>query len=260
LLLFAPIWRETVQGRFLLEPDQRAVIRATVPGQIAQVLSGEGSQIAAGAPIFRMRNVNLESDASRSLADLTLAQANARQAQLNYANLGYARGEQASLSQRYQSASRQLVVLQLTSPISGVVVTPRIGNLAGSFVAAGTELAEVDDSQAFKARIFVPDFDVHRVALGSPVSLKLESRFQPVLGKVTAISSGPLDLPPGLIHVEQYKGLTPPPHYVATVVIPNINGTLRGGMSGDAKIQVQKRSLAWFVWETGREFTQRKLW
>lgn len=260
LFLFAPVWRETVRGRFLLEPYQRAVIRATVPGQVMQVLADEGSPIAAGAAILQMRNVNLEGDAGRSLADLSLAQANTRRAQLNYADLSSARSEQASQSERYRSASRQLALLQITSPISGVVVTPRIRDLAGSFVAGGTELAEVDDTRTLQARIFVPDFEVHRVAAGAPVSLKLESQFQPVLGQVSAISPTPLDLPAGLIHIEQYKGLTPPPHYVATVLMTNLNGALRAGMSGDAKIQVQKRSLAWFVWETGREFVQRKFW
>ncbi len=260
LLLLAPVWRETVRGRFVLEPEQRAIIRATVPGQITQVLADEGSLILAGGAIFRMRNVNLEGDLNRSRADLNLAQASTREALLNYVDLGPARSEQAVQSERYRSASRRLDVLQVTSPISGVVVTPRIGNLAGSFVAEGAELAEVDDSQTLKARIFVPDFDVHRVALGTPVSLKLESRFQPIQGKVTAISSAPLDLPPGLIHIEQYKGLTPPPHYVAIVLIPNLNGDMRAGMSGDAKIQVRRRGLAWFVWETGREFFGRKFW
>ena len=260
LLLFAPVWRETVRGRFLLEPDQRAVIRTSVPGQITQVLASEGSRIDAGVPLFRMRNMKLEGDASRSLADLSLAQAEARQAQLNYGDIGSARSEQLSQSEQYLSAARKLAVLQVTSPISGIVVTPRIDNLAGSFVAEGTELAEVDDSQTLKARIFVPDFDVHRVVLGTPVSLKLESQFQPILGWLSEISPTPLGLPSGLIHIEQYKGLTPPPHYVATVVISNAGGALRPGMSGEAKIEVQKRSLAWFVWETGRQFVQRKVW
>ncbi len=260
LVIFAPVWRETVRGRFLLEPYQRAVIRATVPGQVMQVLADEGSPIAAGATIFQMRNLNLEGDAGRSLADLSLAQANTRRAQFNYADLGYARSEQESQSERYRSASRQLAVLQITSPISGVVVTPRIRNLAGSFVAEGTELAEIDATQTLKARIFVPDFELHRVAPGAPVSLKLESQFQPVLGQVSAISPTPLDLPAGLIHIEQYKGLTPPPQYVVTVVVVNRSGALRAGMSGDAKIQVRRRSLAWFVCEMGREFVQRKIW
>ncbi len=260
LVLFAPVWRETVRGRFILEPDQRAVIRTTVPGQVTEVFADEGSAIAAGAPLFSMRNVNLEGDASRSLADLSLAQANTRQAQLNYADLGSARSEQASQSERYRSAFRQLAVLQIASPISGVVVTPRIRNLVGSFVAEGSELAEIDATQTLQARIFVPDFDVHRVAPGAPVSLKLESLFQPVLGQVSAISPTPLDLPPGLMHIEQYKGLTPPPQYVVTLVVANRGGALRAGMSGDAKIQVRRRSLAWFGWEAGREFVQRKIW
>jgi len=260
LILFAPLWRETVRGRFLLEPGQRAVIRATVPGQVTQVFAEEGSIIAAGDPVFRMRNAKLEGDASRSLADLNLAEANSREAQLNYTNVGSARNEQSSQSERYRSVSRQLAVLQITSPISGVISTPRIRNLAGSYVAEGTELAEIDASQTVTARIFVPDFEVRRIRPGAPVSLKLESRFQPVLGQVVAISPAPLDLPAGLIHIEQYKGLTPPPHYVATVIIPNSDGSMSPGMSGDAKIQVQRRSLAWFLWETGREFVQRKLW
>src|SRR4029077_19143054 len=41
LLLFVPVWRETVRGRFLLEPDRRAVIRAITPGQVMQVLADE---------------------------------------------------------------------------------------------------------------------------------------------------------------------------------------------------------------------------
>src|SRR5437868_6698128 len=35
--LFAPVWRETVQGRFLLEPARRAIVRAEVPGTVAEL-------------------------------------------------------------------------------------------------------------------------------------------------------------------------------------------------------------------------------
>jgi putative peptide zinc metalloprotease protein len=260
LALFAPVWRETVTSRFVLEPEQRAVIRATVPGQITEVLTEEGSPIAAGTPVLRMRNAKLEEEAARSLADLSLAEANARQAQLNYADLGHARSEQASQVERYRSFFQQLAVLRIVSPISGVVMTPRIRNLAGSFVAEGTELAEVDDIQTLRARIFVPDFEIRRVTLGAPVSLKLESQFRPIRGRVASISAAPLDLAPGLLHVEPYKGIAPPPYYVATVLVPNAQGMIRVGTSGDAKILVRWRSSAWFLWENVREFVQRKVW
>jgi putative peptide zinc metalloprotease protein len=260
VVLFAPVWRETVRGRFVLEPEQRAVIRATVPGQVTEVLTDEGSPVTAGTPIFRLRNVKLEEQADRSLADLSLAQADARQAELNYADLGRARGEQSSQTERYRSVSQQVAALQVLSPISGVVVTPRIRNLAGSFVAEGTELAEVDDIQTLKARIFIPDFELRKVALGAPASLKLESEFQPIVGRVALVSATRLDVAAGLLPAEQYKGIVLPPFYVVTVPVPNPHGSHRVGMSGDAKIEVRRRSSVWFVWENVREFIQRKIW
>ena len=260
LALFAPVWRETVSGRFILEPERRAVIRATVPGQVTEVLTEEGSPIAAGAPVLRLRNVKLEDEADRSAVDLTLAQANTRRAQLSYADLGQARNEQASQSERYHSLSQQLAVLQILSPISGVVVTPRLRNLAGSFVAEGTELAEVDDVQTLKARIFIPDFEVRKLASGAPVSLKLESQFRPIPGRLASVSASPMDPPAGLLRLEQYKGIAPPPYYVGTVPVPNVDGIFRTAMSGDAKIEVTRRSSAWFLWENLREFVQRKIW
>jgi len=260
LALFAPLWRETATGRFVLEPQQRATIRATVPGQIVEVLTEEGSTIAAGAPVLRMRNTTLEEEADQSLADLSRAQAGARQAQMNYSDLGHALSEQASELQRHESIAEQVAVLQVLSPISGVVMTPRIRNLAGSFVAEGSELAEVDDLRVFKARIFVPDFEIRKVGVGDEASLKLESRFQSILGRVASISATPQNPVEGLLHVQQYKGIAPPPFYVVTTFIQNAQGLLRAGMSGDAKIKVARRSAAWFLWENLQEFGQRKAW
>jgi len=260
LVLFTPVWRETVRGRFVLEPEQRAVIRAAVPGQVTQVLTEEGLPIAAGAPVLRLRNAKLEEEADRSSADLRLAQANTRQAQLNYADLGHARSEQASRSERYRSLTQQLAVLQVSSPISGIVVTPRIRNLAGSFVTEGTELAEVDNIRTLRGRIFIPDFEIRKIALGAAASLKLEAQFRPILGKVVLVSPAPLEVAPGLLPAEQYKGIAPPPFYVATVIVPNIQGIFRPGMSGDAKVEVTRRSLAWFLGENVRELFQRRIW
>ena len=260
LVFFAPIWRESVTGRFVLEPEQRAVIRAMVPGQVVEVLTDEGSTIAAGAPLLRMRNTTLEGEADRSQADLSQAQAGAREAQMNYADLGHALIEQAAQLQQYESIAKQVAVLQVLSPIPGIVITPRIQNLTGSFVAEGTELAEVDDLGALKARIFVPDFEIRKVSIGNPASLKLEARFQSILGRVASISPAPQDVAAGLMNVQMYKGTAPPPFYVATVSVQNTEGTIRPGMSGDAKIKVAHRSAAWLVWENLREFAQRKAW
>ncbi len=259
-LLFAPVWRETVSGRFVLEPEQRAVIRASVPGQVTEVFADEGVAIAAGAPLLRLRNVNLEGDADRTQSDLRTAEADARQAQLAFADVAHAREEGLSQSARYRSVNQQVAALQLSSPISGVVVTPRIRNLVGSFVQEGTELAEIDDVRTLQARIFIPEYQIQRVGLGADVSLKLDSSFRPIRGQVTAIMSASSAIAAGLLHEKRYEGTAAPKYYLATVLIANPSGALSPGMSGDAKINVTHQSIAGYVEKSIREFVQRKLW
>jgi HlyD family secretion protein len=180
---------------------------------------------------------------------------------MNYANLGMARSEQASQAGRSHSIFEQVGALQVASPISGVIATPRLRDRVGSFVQEGDVLTEVDDVRTLKARIFIPEFQVQRMKLGAPASLKLESLFQPIRGRVSSIAPASSQLAPGLSQEEEkYKGLAPPSYYVATVLVSNPGGILRSGMSGDARVRVARRSMAELVWRNVREFIQRKLW
>lgn len=260
LALIAPVWRESVSGRFILVPGQSAVIRASVPGQITEVLVDEGMPVPAGTPLFRLRNVWLEAKADDARSSLLSAEAKAREAQGNYSNLGVARAEHASEAGRYRSISEQVAALQVASPISGTVATPRIRDWVGSFVQEGTVLAEVDDFRTLQARIFIPEFEIQRIRLGAPASLKLESLFQPIRGEVHSIAPASSELASGVEQDAKYKGIAPPSYYVATVLLSNSNGSLRPGMSGKAKIRVTRYSIAGFAWRNIREFIQRKLW
>jgi len=260
LTLFAPVWRETVSGRFVLEPEQRAVIRAAVPGQITEVLADEGMPVAAGTPLFVLRDVRLEAEADEVRVGLRTAEAKAREAQLNYANVGIARAERASQLGRYRSVFEQVAALQVASPISGIVATPRLQDRLGSFVQEGDELADVDDIRTLKARIFIPEFQVQRIRPDAPASLRLDSLFQPIRGEVSSIGRVSSELASGLVQDEKYKGIAPPSYYVATVLVSNPGGIMRPGMSGEAKIEVRRKSVVGFAWETVREFIQRKIW
>jgi putative peptide zinc metalloprotease protein len=260
LVLFAPVWSETVSGRFVLEPEKQAIIRAAVSGQITEVLADEGMQVAAGTPLFLLRNVRLEAEADDARANLRAAEAKAREAQMTYANLGTARAERSSQIGRSHSIVEQVAALRVESPISGVVATPRLRDRLGSFVQEGDLLADVHDAAILKARIFIPEFQVQRIRLGAPASLKLESSFRLIRGRVNSIEPASSELAPGLVQVEKYKGISPPTYYVATVPVSNSGGTIRLGMSGDAKIYVRRQSAAGFAWKTLREFLQRKVW
>jgi len=254
------LWRETATGRFLLEPAQRAIIRASVPGEITEVLADEGTPVAAGTPLFLLRNAGLEAEADDARASLRISEAQTREAGLNYANVESAQANRASQTGRDQSASQQVAALQVASPISGFVTTPRLRDRVGVFVQEGEELAEVQDSSTLKAQIFIPEFQVQQIKLGAPASLKLESMFQPIRGRVSSIAPAFSELAPGLAIEEKYKGIAAPSYYVATVFVANPGGMIRSGMSGDAKVQTRRESVAGFVWQAVREFLQRKIW
>ncbi len=260
LALFAPVWRETVSGRFVLEPQQRAVVRATEPGEIMAVVASEGMRVSAGGPLLTLRNFKLESRANSAAAELSSANADARQAQLNYAGFGRAKNERTYQQERFHDISEQVGALKVRSPISGVVVTPLLKNLIGSIVDSGAKLMEVDDIGTLEARIFIPEFEVPKVSPNAEVSLKLESQFQPIRGRVASLAPASSVIDQGLVNEEKYKGIAPPAYYVATVPLANDDDRMMPGMSGDAKINVRRRSIAGFIFQDVREFASRKIW
>lgn len=258
--VFAPIWRETVAGRFILEPGQRAIVRATVPGEIATVLAEEGMRIDAGATLLTLRNIKLQGQVENITADLHSAETLGRQAQLNYRDIGRAQSERAYQLDRYRAVSLELGALAVRSPISGLIVTPALPSLVGSHADPGVELAEVDDVSSLKARIFIPEFQVAKVTPGAEVSLKLESRFQPIRGHIDSIARTSWMIDAGFVKDGKYNGTAAPAYYVAAVSLRNGDGRMMPGMSGDAKIAVQRRSLVGLACREIREFASRKIW
>ncbi len=260
LLAFAPIWPDWVQARFVLEPVQRSVVRAEVPGTVAEVFVDEGQKVAAGAPVAKLRNLQLESEAARAEADFRVASARVTQAQLRYAGLGQAERERERLAEQRRVLSGQVAKLQLYSPISGVAVTPRVHDLAGFYVRPGREIVEIADLSILRARAYLPEFALRYVRPGARVSLHFDSLFGSVPGRVDSLAPASSEIETGLADQEKYKGIAAPGYYVALVMVPNTSLALNDGLTGTAKIFVRYRSVAEFVWRELRDFIRRKLW
>jgi len=260
LFLFAPIWPETRTGRFNLEPVRKAAIHAAVAGQVVSVFPSEAQFVSAGDPLVRLRNLNLEGMAAQVASQLQVASLRAEQARLRYAD--YSRAEQERESLRQQSAQlvSQLSALQPVSPISGVVITPRPADLAGSYVEAGALLLEVADVSVLRARIYLPEFDLRDVRAGDLVSLKMDSSFEPLRARVAEVAPSASGMEAGLAPVEGYKGLTGMDFYGVTALVPNPDGQLRAGISGTAKVRIAQRSLAGLAGKQVRDFVDRKIW
>lgn len=260
LFLFTPIWPETRTGRFNLEPMRKAAVHAAVPGEVVSVFPTEAQFVTAGAPLVRLRNLDLEGRAALVNSELQLASLRAAEARLHYAD--YSRAEQQRESLRRQSVelASQLSALQPTSPISGVVLTPRLPDLAGSYVEAGALLLEVADVSVMRARIYLPEFDLRDVRAGDRVSLKMDSSFERLHSRVLEVAPSASGMEPGLAPVEGYKGLTGMDFYGVTAFVPNADGQLRAGTSGTAKILIAHRALAGLAGKQIRDFVDRKIW
>ena len=258
-MLFAPLWPEFVEGRFALEPLRRTLVHTEVPGTVAEVLSDEGQFVAAGAPLLRLRNLELESAAALAGADLRNASARAVRAGMSYENFGPAEHERRQSTVRQQSFAEEIKHLEVTSPIGGIVTTPQLHDLLGTYLKAGTEVAEVADLSTMRARIYIPEFSMRDVHLGAPVRLHAESQFRPWSGTLVSLAPASSLIEAGLIEKAQLEGIRAPRFYVGNVELQN-RGDLREGMRGNAKIQVGRRSAAEFTWRFARDLVGRRLW
>jgi multidrug resistance efflux pump len=140
--------------------------------------------------------------------------------------------------------------LDVTSPIAGRLLTPRLQDLEGRYVLAGTTLAEVGDCSRLVAELPVTERRLEEITVGSPVSaLSAERPLSPLRGKVVAIAPAAeggrttpsnLDDPPA-------PGLVPE-RFVVRVEFDNADGTIKPGSLVRAKIYGRPSSLAGRTW------------
>jgi len=259
VVLFAPVWPDFVNGQFVLEPARRAVIRAEVPGTVEQVLVAENQSVSAGTSLMRLRNLQIESEAARTYARLREASARAVRAELRYSDFGRAERERVEQAEHNRILQTELEHLQITSPIAGVVVTPKLQNLVGTYLQPGTQVAEVADMRTMRARIYIPEYGVRDVGVGTPVRLQMPGHLFPISTNLDSIAPLSSDIDPAFAEKEQLSGIVPPPYYIGFVTL-NSNGTLWEGTSGNAKLFVRRCSLAAFVGRFGRDLFERRFW
>jgi putative peptide zinc metalloprotease protein len=266
LILILPLRRVALEGRFILEPANRAVVRARVPGTVAGVYVSEGQRVSSGQQLGKLRNLELESEAAEASANAKVATARATKAQLTYVSFGASELDRQQAQERAALLEEEVKALDLRAPIDGVVTTPKPGNVLGSHMEQGADVIEVADDSAMLARIYVPEFDIGEVqeafqrSAGAPAVMHFDGLFASKPAKVTAIAPAATSLAPGLAHVQDYKGIPTPHFYEVMVRADNASGDLREGMTGTAKIYIGRRPLIVSTYQMARDFIRRKLW
>lgn len=260
LLLVLPIWRESVSGRFLLEPVNAAVVRTRVAGTLAGMEAREGQKVKAGEVLAELRNLSLQSEYEDARARLLVASDRANAAALKYSDYGVALKERENLDAQYHHESEAHAKLQLITPISGTVVTPRLQELLGSTLPAGSDIVEIADLSSMRARIYISEYDLSKVRLSNPAVLQVQGFVRKWRAQALFVSAKPTEMDSRLIGAARLTGMNPPHFYLVDLAVQNPDEVLKSGMTGYARIYGKRRSLAWMAWEAFSNFWARKLW
>jgi len=260
LLLFLPVFHDSVTGRFVLEPQSEAVVRAAVPGMVAAVYAEEGEHVAVGAPLLKLRNISLQSQVSRANADYAMATERATDAVLRFKDMGRTAVDRERLGLERSEVTKAAANLDITSPISGTVLTPRVQDRLGSYVNAGSELVEIANLSQMRARIYVSEYDLYKCHVGAAARVQLDGLWKIRDATAQAITEAPWAMDPSLTEANKLKGLNPPNFYLVDLVLANGDGRIKPGMTGVARIYGQRRSFATLCWEEISRFAGRKLW
>jgi putative peptide zinc metalloprotease protein len=260
VLASIPVWRDSVEERFVLEPAQKTTLRATVPGTVLEVAADEGERVSAGQPIAILRDLQLESDAAKASAEYGQAAAHSVQAQLRYATYSSAEQDRQRLAESVRQVSERRRQLSIESPISGIVTTPHVHDLVGSYIPAGTLVAEVADTSYMRAQIYVQEDEFQNIQQINKAILRMDANWVPVRASFTSFSPVSQELPAGLMPPAKYKGMHPPVYYVMEMHVDNESGKLRSGMTGTAKVYGERRSTIAKVFRPVVEAVARRLW
>jgi putative peptide zinc metalloprotease protein len=258
--LFLPLWHESVTGRFLLEPVNRAVVRAVTPGIVTAVYATEGQTVAPGVPLVQLRNVRLQSKLALSKADYEMATERANSAVLHFENVGGMQRQRDLLQAQNVGLQAQAAKLDLVSPISGILQTPGMEDQLGSYVTEGTELAEIADLRTMRARIYISEYEMSKFQIGANARLEIEGVMRKWNARAADISATSSEMDEGLVDRAQYKGLNPPHFYLVELRIENADGKLKPGMPGLARLYGRRLSAAGYLWMQVSDFFGRKLW
>lgn len=166
-------WPVTSDGAFVVHPASSSMLTTDAGGVVAEVLVGEGTRVAAGAPVARLVDRALERellDASRIVDSLTAFEAAVRAAGRVSDAEQLAASRQSALA-RWTALDERASRLTLRAPIDGVVATRHPEELTGRRVAPGDTLLVLAALDSVEIRIALTGAGATRARAGQPVRL-----------------------------------------------------------------------------------------
>ena len=264
VLLVFPWTHRTVRAPIVLEPVTQARLEAPEDAVITEVLASEGELVASGQPLFRLHSASaVADDAGHRVQRIRFErEASGARVEGSPSDAFEAERRQSSVASALESDAARRELLTVRSPIAGRVLTPRLADMRGRAVQAGSLLVEIGDSRQLRADLEVSERLLDDLRAGQPVSAMLPGHpLSTVRGRVLSISTATLAQPatasagqdPALPQVR-------PDKFVAVAVFENADGSLRPGMVGKARIYSDRSSPLGIAVRVLRRWVQTIAW
>lgn len=177
LLLVIVPWRLRIQADSRVVPAERRLVTSEVAGLVERVYVREGSRVEGGQALAQLDDTDDRLQLVHAQTQLALAQRALSEASFrnDIAAASQARQNVEQYSAEASLYEHRLAQSELRSPISGVVVTPRIEEKVGERLQPGDRFCEVVEQRRMAVEMRVPETDVGEVRRNAPVAVKLNA-------------------------------------------------------------------------------------
>ena len=237
-----------ISARCVIEPMQRRFVVAPHQGLIETSLVQPGDVVHAWQSLARMDGREVRWELAGLEADRRQAQQQ-HDSSLARGELGkseLARLEVEQLDAKLGLLRRRESLLELKSPLDGVVLSGSLEKLSSAPVETGQVLFEIAPLDQLRVEVAVPAADYRHIAIGDTIELRFDGRLsEPVNGTLARIRPRS--------EIRDSADV-----FVAEVELPNLNDSLRPGQRGHAIVTGPRNPLAWNLFH--KAFDRVRTW
>jgi multidrug resistance efflux pump len=251
IALLLPVWKYRVEGTFVVRSDEVSYLTAPFDGYIKSVEARPGDRLAADAPLLHLNTQELEYEEAAAGADYTryLREAEKARAAKNFAEMRIAQAQAEQSKARLDLVQRRITQSVLRTPFEGVVIEGDLRQRISAPVKQGDALLRLARLDNLYIEVEVPERDAHDV-------------LSKTAGEISFVAQPKLKFP---IQVTQFEPAAAVKDKKNVFLVrASVNGQpeswWRPGMTGIAKIDVDRRTLLWILTHRTVDFLRMYFW
>lgn len=232
-----------------MQPVTRRFVAAPFAARLDEVVVEPGDLVSEGQLLARMDGREIRWELAALTAELSRATKmhDSSLAIQDVAAAQLASLEAERLQKKIDLLEERVRNLEIRAPIGGLVIGGDLKKTQGAPVPTGQPLFEIAPLDRMLAEVRVPDREISHVAVGQPVTIRLDAHPRLVFdGQLARIHPR--------AEIQESENV-----FIAEVLLDNHSQILRPGMHGETKIVTERHPLAWNLFHTAYEQALRRL-